>query len=1138
MATILTYHDSDQNGRHWFKSVAYGKDQIEKIKDPAGGDTRQLPTSIPSPFARFDLVRTAFANLVLKGILNGTPNDQRLVSDAFDIGELFFNYEKLKSSLKIVAWSKETDLAILLKSPSNKKHERLGKAYNLYLDQASDKETYHFDKIKRIAILLYKGEVVGGTSPSTVFFSSGNNLSNLNIMFGGRKFFDRTKPQPLYLRDIEYQKFWYCLMQQPNFRAYFRELYDYLDASKNLLKETNVDLYEAHIASSNNDSLVSSEYNVQNYLLLDTGQVNDNVEILGMDLWKNKIQTSIQSDFKIDSSKYKGEMPLALQNNFRRSLNYVTGVWNADAIKVPHHAKESWRDNKRQLLNEGFYYPWLTTSDFLEPYLVRVPFQLNEACFFTGYNTAKENRKGYLLPLTKDFFEFFDAEDLTNGKVRFEITPSSLGVRVTLQIPIKGAAKSTLKEYITYEREYVLLDTEPNLTENEGAIVEHTFMLSIFPFVKADSEEALPPDYRVQIIEDTSKRGENVAVNYIGRNNSEPLTTIRRYRTQATGGEFMSSKFDIIKSNFDYIQTILSTNFGVVNATIVPIWPKYQSGGDAYTFAVDFGTTNSHIEYRVKEGGTKPFETVKSPVAVLANPSFLEKAGDDIPFIYRLFDWEFVPITIGDKSAYSLPFRTVLAAKKQLNYNTAVFTLADMNVPFFYERKPTHDATDDYIPNLKWAKESEAEKNVKAYLEELLFLMRSKVVLEGGDFTKTRIVWFYPSSMTPKRRTDLGKIWEDLFKITFVGVPLSQIAYTSESIAPYYHHTKIKRLPTAGTRPLVNIDIGGGTTDVVIYEKNKPQKLTSFRFAGNALFGDGFGDLASDQNGFVMKYKDQIAKRLEDNGYSELLKIHKQVCDTKRSTDIISFWFSTERNPNVSNREDLSFSNMLAKDEYFGIVFLFFYTAILYHVAQMMKKLVFDKPRYISFSGSGSKMLNIISNDDATLAQFAKLVFEEVYQSTFDRDGVSITRDREHPKEATCKGGLMMTPDELSVRPEDIAYIYTASYQNEYDDLTYEDAQKPDITQSIVTEAEAFLQFFFNLNKKMRFGNYFEVSNESIQWAKDILSRDLGAYLGEGLEQKKQEIASLDEPIEETLFFYPFIGTLNNLVYEIGQRTM
>jgi hypothetical protein len=55
MSKVLTYHES--KWEPLFKSVVYGKNEIDN--DPQGGDTESAPTSIPSPFARFDLVRTA-----------------------------------------------------------------------------------------------------------------------------------------------------------------------------------------------------------------------------------------------------------------------------------------------------------------------------------------------------------------------------------------------------------------------------------------------------------------------------------------------------------------------------------------------------------------------------------------------------------------------------------------------------------------------------------------------------------------------------------------------------------------------------------------------------------------------------------------------------------------------------------------------------------------------------------------------------------------------------------------------------------------------------------------------------------------------------------------------------------------------
>ena len=50
-------------GKDWFKSDAYSDKEIESIKDPEGGSEISMPTAIPSPFARIDLVKTAFRNI-------------------------------------------------------------------------------------------------------------------------------------------------------------------------------------------------------------------------------------------------------------------------------------------------------------------------------------------------------------------------------------------------------------------------------------------------------------------------------------------------------------------------------------------------------------------------------------------------------------------------------------------------------------------------------------------------------------------------------------------------------------------------------------------------------------------------------------------------------------------------------------------------------------------------------------------------------------------------------------------------------------------------------------------------------------------------------------------------------------------
>ena len=71
---------------HWYSCNPYSESDIKAIKDPAGLTDRKQITSIPSPFARVDLFKSAFAHLVDSARndtyqLDGNTIYHKLVSD-------------------------------------------------------------------------------------------------------------------------------------------------------------------------------------------------------------------------------------------------------------------------------------------------------------------------------------------------------------------------------------------------------------------------------------------------------------------------------------------------------------------------------------------------------------------------------------------------------------------------------------------------------------------------------------------------------------------------------------------------------------------------------------------------------------------------------------------------------------------------------------------------------------------------------------------------------------------------------------------------------------------------------------------------------------------------------------------------
>ena len=1135
MPKILTYHNLT-NGEHWFKADAYGRRQIDAISDPEGGNTEQPPTSIPSPFAQIDLVRTAFKNIIKDKQLRGTTLDRKLVSDSLDVGELLFNADYIKGQLQLVAWDPDTDLQRLRQS-GNEQHRRLGEVLDLYLKQ--DADTYNFNEIKRLYILYYNYKVVGGTSPTSLFFASSNDLSFVDVPLDKNKLFSGEYP-PLYERSESFQLYLYGLLkfyrsaEGKDFRTYFKEVADYLEINLEVLRTRNLALYDRI------NKLTEKSF-LDQFAELDTGSAGDTVELLGFPLRKKKVeQGSIgeQSDFVIQSAKYSKDIkPLVLQNQFNKPYTYVSEPWNNDQ-EVPYHVAEPLE--QRTLPGQVIQYPYLTVSDFLEPYLIKLVYPINRQKYFDGHWAGREQDSGYVLPIKPIYFRFFDLADLqgtvAGGKNTIDMEPLAAGgVRVTLRIPVKQG-------FVTFERIYTPGVTEgeippPDESRNKGVIVEHQFGVTLYPFIKTGNKVE-NTHYRVQLVDrDVSPhtRYHQYDLQFYHEDQTQPLDhQAEKQRSDKRAADRASTQYYVLQQEFDYMQ--LQT--GVAQGIVVPKFPAYSGGNDTYTFAIDFGTTNTHIEYKVGNGNPRPFDITEEDVqiATLHDPNFAQAnpdfGGSGATLIRDLIPQEFLPRYIGQQFEFRFPQRTVIGESHNLNLGTSTYVLSDFNIPFVYEKYPIQKNT-RVTTELKWSnytRNQEDKRRVEAFFENLLFLIRSKVLLNNGDLKKTKLIWFYPSSMLPNRRNSLEATWRDLFHryITSERDPQK----LSESIAPFYFY-KERLGKSAADKPSVGIDIGGGTTDIVIFQNNQPTVLTSFRFAANAIFGDGFHGSAAI-NGFVRRYAEEIGRLLQENRQNELLRVYNAIVEEQRSQDIIAFFFSLEENKHVKEQNiPVSFHAMLKEDEDFKIVFLVFYTAIIYHLAQLMRAKGLEMPRHVLFSGRGSKVVNIVdpSPNLNSLSSLTRLVFKHVYEA--EANSIELEQYAE-PKEITCKGGLLSDVD------VEIDQIKTVLLGTGNGVLVPEQPLKyPEVTdetlKQVLGEVDEFMQLLFTLHDEYNFTHHFGVNPSHLSNYRQMLREDLMEYLKSGQQLKLKELAgNQDVNVEETFFFYPLTGALNRLAFKIA----
>lgn len=312
------------------------------------------------------------------------------------------------------------------------------------------------------------------------------------------------------------------------------------------------------------------------------------------------------------------------------------------------------------------------------------------------------------------------------------MVPQGGGINVTLDIPVT-APNQPGNQFVTFERLYtstVGASNAPNEATNEGVIVENSFTVNVYPFVRSGSV-TVPADYRVELIESGFDSQNQYELTYFRQlANTEVAPESKHQRTVRQQNTDGSSVYYVLREEFDYLQTHIRGDGRDMNGILVPRWQLYNGGSKQFSFSVDFGTTNTHIEYSVDGGTPKPFDVADTApqVATLVTPSQYNPALFEL---FLLYDLEFVPPTIGPGRPDSFPTRTAIAEPMNLSFNQQTQALADFNIPFYVERQPA--GSNRITTNLKWAKTSDqTERRVEAFLEELLMLIKNKVLTEAA----------------------------------------------------------------------------------------------------------------------------------------------------------------------------------------------------------------------------------------------------------------------------------------------------------------------------------------------------------------------------------------------------------------------
>jgi len=1057
----------------WRHTEKLNESAISQLKDKSAKTTNAL-NAVPSPFSRLHTFDTAF-KLVTRDLKEGQDRAseiyRELVSDCLDALELCFNanyHESQGDALTFVNWH-IADLERL--QGGNYGQQVLAKTIKTFIE--ADFESGKLD----ISIIKYRGLVIAGTSPFTLMFTS-SNLDKSRSDRPGNRF-----------RSARYNSA-FDLVNPGSGKVYFSKAVPF---------------------SKRNEAF-------KNYLV---GLFNKNRQL-------KEGRSKVFWDYLVA----EGAEQIRLKDSpTKPNLSANGGVFRAGEIQLGSNAD-------------------VFSAEIFNDHIIRVEYRLNESSFFVPrfLHDPQDRKFDFLLPLKPEFFSHFKPQDIPKF-----FTYELLGERVRVSYNNPGLEKPLSKDYVLQGK-----------TKTEGKIVcvgkemDYTFMLGIFPFIRVIGNDGSTLKeyndfYKVSLAIDGGLNPALLNTDSFGLDffrieqggvekisgNGELYNAKREVRRAfETPDALASIYYQINGSYFDLINISLQTIGGLnhVNGLVVPKWKEKSVGEKQFDFSVDFGTTNTFVAYTddpEHQSMPRPFDIDISELQMVMLQEIPAASGGSTlteSFWRESTTRNLVKLTVCNEfvppvflpgepnSIFKMPFRTAVYQKKNIN---SFNLFSDMNIHFGYQKTEidsTATENQEIVANLKWnissLKDLGSKSRVEGFIEELCMLFKYKVLLNNGNPKLTKLNWFIPQSLSEASIELYEKIWAEKVKKILKSNHSPKRVYESE--APFYFLERTGRIEN--NEAVLSIDIGGGSTDAMLFVNKLPRLGTSFNFAGNILWSNGYNQLSNDakDNGFYQKISGQIAKKVDGDIF---LKNSMKAYQSKSTDEIINFWINNDDKTNVTS---------YLSDPEFKIVYLLHYCSVLYHLAQLLKSNNYQEPTCVIFSGNGSKYIDFISNEK-TLAQITAYIFGKVFEKEVKRPQVILPA--ENRKEATSYGGIFKV-NEVEFRSK--SYLGTTiDFERDSSIRTYNDVEnliteiKPSIKENIIQ----MLDMIEGLNEVVNFKTQLNIEF-SIGAVRNFIEQQLDANFEKGYGIRKEKI-SYEENVSDSLFFYPLIG----VIFELSKIT-
>ena len=904
----------------------------ENLKNNAidvGTTVGNIGTSIPNIFARIMLFSIAFKETG-KEQHNNVSANTRIISECLDMLELLFQKGRDTGHLIVKKWDANAQIQILNNS-GNGSLKKLGKVLNENLGViGSPTEIYLFYWRDTDNHGKQREVLIGGTSPLTLVFTSPNWVRELGE-YGwsdkfkrttGGKMFDQANPLALDGRVEEFRNMMFDLRM-----AYSADLQNQAKGLYQYIIDTITNLH-ADVAPINTAQFSGNEDS--RYIEISRGDGIGKLQAKGIPLVYKPIKPNDNYVMVPTKNLAAGvKTPMALTDEgLGNTVPYIGGQpWHA--VISDAYVREKGIYDRELPGGMGVEYPFVCAYDFFEEKIIKIEAPVNRNKFLTLTGNAANGQpinQEYLIPLKPKFFEFFGINDLKN---MMRITTSGDEVVVSLAIPIKDSTYQKIIMKKVYDANHI--------------VSVNNSQIGVYPFYRVTDRPGLN---KYAVVSTSTPRlsfftEAGVAIN------SQPTERTKRE------GLNVSTNYYMVDSAFDYI--VLEENG--VKGMIIPQMQEITIANATvdYKFAIDFGTSNTMVAYRKNAVVPQELDINSSDYAVYLH--------QHIGASYAQIDREFMPTSLDGGDNIKFPVKTAVCEK--IGYHAAmgnVELFGKINAGFNFMKENVYSSGSyEYITDLKWSLEKNSGNidnlaRVRHFCMGILWLVKN-VALSGQGKDDFTVLLTFPQSML-----GIGVIL-GAWQWAAQQLGLNNVTFdtsVSESEAPYY------KMVTAAC-DMLNVDIGGGTTDMFFVVKSAMPaycRYQSVRFAANDLWDDGYGV------GIGLKGSNGFVQYLKDSLLGDGTDITDLVNTTSSSADVMAVLFSRDNTLNTSNK-------IMAHNDLKSILVLHF-TALLFHIARIIKRQNLPIPRDITFSGMGSLYIGLFSTSIGLMTDFVKDVLAEL----------------------------------------------------------------------------------------------------------------------------------------------------------------